>query len=478
MKQSLSTDCKYFLLILVILFSFSPLQSFAAVSISEVMYDPSGADDGHEWIEVYNSGASFDLSKWKLFEGGTNHGISAYAGGSNVPTGGYAVLVDSPSKFLADWPSFSGQIFDTVFSGGLNNTNGETLILRNDSLSDVDSVTYSSTLGANGDGNSLQKVGSSFTASSPTPGSAVGAGSDGSSNTSEGQNTENVSSSSTTSSTSSNLGSSYPIEPKMNVSAGGDRTVVTGASTVFEGRVQGLKGEAITNARLVWNFGNGESREGRSVLYAFPYPGRYAVILDASSEIYSATTRLTVTVVPAQVSVSEVNSDFVEITNSSGIELNLGLWQLTADGQTFRFPVNTVLFPHESVAISNIATGLTPSSPRAVSLLYPNGTLAATYGKELIMARKAVGETLSYAAEPSSNTGQSSNTVRASNSSSNLLAAPITALNSTSMPELASFAMLPWIVGLLAVIGIGIGAVLLIRGSKGTTTGYTIIEEE
>jgi len=474
MTQSLYTDCKYSFLILVFLFSFSPLYSFASVSISEVMYDPSGSDDGHEWVEVYNSGASFDLSKWKLFEGGTNHGISAYAGGSTLATGGYAVLVDNPSKFLTDWPSFSGQIFDTVFSGGLNNTNGEIVTLRSDSLTDIDSITYSSALGANGDGNSLQKVGSSFTASSPTPGSAVGGGS---SDTSDDQDTES-SSSTTTSSTSSNSSGSYFIEPKISVSAGGDRTVVASAGTVFEGRVQGLKGEAITNARLVWNFGNGESREGRSVLYAFPYPGRYVVILDASSEIYSATTRLTVTVVPAQVSVSEVNSDFVEITNSSGIELNLGLWQLTADGQTFRFPANTILFPHESVAISNIATGLTPSSPKAVSLLYPNGTLAATYGTELIMARKAVGGVTSYEKEPSLNIVQSSDTVRASNSSSNLLAAPITALSSTSMPELASFGMLPWIVGLLAVIGIGIGAVLLIRGSKGTTTGYTIIEEE
>jgi len=477
MTQSLYTHCKYSFLILIFLFSFSPLYSFASVSISEVMYDPTGSDDGHEWIEVYNSGASFDLSKWKLFEGGTNHGISAYSGGSSLATGGYAVLVDNPSKFLTDWPSFSGQIFDTVFSGGLNNTNGEIVILRSDSLTDIDSITYSPALGANGDGNSLQKVGSSFTASSPTPGSAINGGSPPSTSGGGSTSTE-TSGSSSASSTSSNSGGSYFIEPKISVSAGGDRVVVASAGTVFEGRVQGLKGEAISNARLVWNFGNGEGREGRSVLYAFPYPGRYVVILDASSEIYSATTRLIVTVVPAQVSVTEVNSDFVEITNSSNIELNLGLWQLTADGQIFRFPANTILFPHESVAISNIATGLTPSSPRAVTLLYPNGTLAAAYGTELIVARKIAGVAQSYPQASSPNKAQSPNTVRASNSSSNLLAAPITALSSTSMPERASFGMLPWIVGLLAVIGIAVGAVLLIRGSKGTTTGYTIIEEE
>lgn len=476
MVQYSKTQCKYSLLILVALFSFFPIWSFASVSISEVMYDPSGADDGHEWIEVYNSGSSFDLSRWKLFEGGTNHGITAYVGGATLATGGYAVLVDNPSKFLADWPQFSGQIFDTVFSGGLNNANGEALTLRSDSLADIDSITYNPTMGANGDGNSLQKVGSSFTASFPTPGATVGSGSPPS--TSDNSTTNTETSHSGTASSTSSTGSSYPIEPKMSVSAGGDRVVVASAGTVFEGRVQGLKGEAITNARLVWNFGNGESREGRSVLYAFPYPGRYIVILDASSEIYSATTRLTVTVVPAQVSISEVNSDFVEITNSSNIELNLGLWQLTADGQIFRFPANTILFPHESVAISNIATGLAPSSPRAVTLLYPNGTLAAAYGTELIVARKTAGVAQSYPQASSPNKAQSPNTMRPSNSSSNLLAAPITALSSTSMPELASFGMLPWIVGLLAVIGIGIGAVLLIRGSKGTTTGYTIIEEE
>ncbi len=462
--------------IIVLFFLLLPAYAQAGVSISEIMYDPSGADDGHEWIEVYNDGASFDLSEWKLFEGGSSHRINEYAGGTNLNTGAYAILADNPAKFLADWPNFSGMVFDIALSGGLNNSTGETLILRNDSLVDIDSVTYSPTLGGAGDGNSLQKVGTSFTASAPTPGSAV-SGSDGSSSANQNESTESSTSSGGVTSTATSY-TSYPVEPQMSVSAGGDRVVVAGASTVFEGRVKGLKGDVIPNARLLWNFGNGESREGRSVLYAFPYPGRYAVVLDASSEIYSATARFTVTVVTAQVSITEVNSDFIEITNSSGIELNLGLWQLTSDGKIFRFPANTILFPHESVSVSNVATGLAPSSPQAVTLLYPNGTLATAYGSELIMARKVAG-TPSSSSKQVSDVVESPKTVKASDvSAETLLATPITAFSSTSMPNLPSFAMLPWILGLLAVVGIGIVAVLLIRGEKGSTTGYTIIEDE
>ncbi len=463
-------------LILISLFISFPTFLYAAVSITEIMYDPAGTDDGHEWIEVYNSGESFDLSKWKLFEGGSNHGISAYAGGSNLATGGYAVLADNPQKFLADWPNFSGIVFDSVFSGGLNNTNGETMTLRNDSAVDVDSVTYNPTLGANGDGNSLQKIGSSFIASAPTPGSASGSGS-GSSSATETENQkeeeESSSSSSVASTTPTSTGGSYPVEPQISVSAGENRVVVAGAGTVFQGSVRGLKGDSIRDARLVWNFGNGDVREGYSVLYAFPFPGRYAVVLDASSETYSATARFTVTVVPAHVSLTKVTQEFVEITNASGIELNVGLWLLAADGKTFRFPANTILFPRESVSISNVATGLAPSSPSAVTLLYPNGTLATAYGTELIAARGVASQEASQV-ERVSVPSEAVTSV----SSRSMLAAPIAALGSTSMPILSSFAMLPWIIGLLAVIGIGIAAALLIRPRKGTTTGYTIIEEE
>lgn len=451
---------------LTLLIVLVPVSAHAVVSITEIMYDPSGSDDGHEWVEVYNDGASFDLSEWKLFEGGSNHGITAYAGGSMLATGSYAVLADNPQKFLADWSNFSGQIFDTVFSGGLNNSNGETLVVRNDSLVDIDTVTYGPTLGANGDGNSLQKVGSSFTPLLPTPGLAAS----GSLVTSETSGLQNASTSETDTSTAvhSSVSSYYPVDPQMGVSGGVDRTVVAGASTVFEARAYGLKGQQISNVRFVWNFGNGDRAEGASVLYAFSYPGVYAVVLDASSELMSATARFKVVVVPAEVSITKVTEEIIEITNASKKELDLGLWQLSADGILFRFPPHTLIFPKESVSVSNKATGLTPSSPDAVSLLYPDGTLAASYGGRPLIVQRA---SAAVSSKPVIRVAQNKESAVSENLA-NVSASTLTG----SLKEVPG--LIPWLLGVFGVIVIGVGTLLLARPRKGSTTGYRIIEEE
>ncbi len=471
--------------IIVVFLFFLPAYSYAAVSISEIMYDPPGTDDGHEWIEVYNDGAPVDLSKWKLFEGGSNHSIAAYAGGSMLQTGAYAVLADVPTKFLADNPSFSGQLFDTVFSGGLNNTNGETLTLRNDSAVDVDTITYNPLVGGEGDGNSLQKVGTSWVAAPATPGVAPSAAGESSgsnsTNTEANQSSNNTSSSAQTSTnTSTTTPTSYPVEPQMSVSAGSDRTVVVGASSVFSAHAFGLKGDLIPDARIVWSFGNGEQKEGQSVLYSFPYPGTYLIIATAASGYFSATDRITITAVPAHVVISRVTPDFVELTNHSNVELDIGLWQLSADGATFMFPAHTVILPNEAVSISNIATGLKPSAPSAVQLLYPNGMLAAAYGTDLIMARAPVAPSVPGVVSVRGSTQPQTRSL-STPFSQDLAAAPIAAVN-PGVPSGASMPLniIPWIIGLVAVTGIGIASALLLRQSGGTTTGtgYTIIEDE
>src|SRR3990167_6884392 len=122
---------------------------YASVIVSEVMYDLEGADTGREWVEIQNDGVAVDLTGWKFFEGGVNHGLTLIQGDISLLQNGFAVIADNAEKFLLDWPGFSGMLFDSVFS--LSNT-GETLVLRNSELADVDSVTYSSEWGANGDG--------------------------------------------------------------------------------------------------------------------------------------------------------------------------------------------------------------------------------------------------------------------------------------------------------------------------------------
>ena len=162
---------RYLSNILPAFFFFIPLSAFAGFSVSEIMYDVSGADTGREWIEIQNTGpASADIAGWKLSEGGTNHKVVSQKG-SVIPPGGYAVIAANVPKFLADWPAYSGLLFQSSLS--LNNT-GETLILKNASSSEIASATYSGGL-AGGDGNSLNDAGGAWVARKPSPGGSVSA---------------------------------------------------------------------------------------------------------------------------------------------------------------------------------------------------------------------------------------------------------------------------------------------------------------
>src|SRR3989344_5734849 len=92
-----------------------PASLFANVEITEIMYDVSGSDTGREWIEV-KANTETDLADWKLFEANTNHALTLVGGTALVPAGGVAVIADNTEKFLLDFPSFSGTLFDSSFS--------------------------------------------------------------------------------------------------------------------------------------------------------------------------------------------------------------------------------------------------------------------------------------------------------------------------------------------------------------------------
>lgn len=136
--------------------------------ISEIMYDPLGGDDNHEWIEIKNGTAnSVDLSEWDFFEANTNHSLTLAQGNATVPAGGFAIIAEDAAQFLVDFPSFTGALFDSSFA--LANTT-ETIAIKDGSGTIVDEVTYSSEQGATNDGNSLQKAESGWIAATPNPG--------------------------------------------------------------------------------------------------------------------------------------------------------------------------------------------------------------------------------------------------------------------------------------------------------------------
>jgi hypothetical protein len=144
----------------------------AAVVVTEIMYNPTGANTGRQWIEVTNTGSDpVDLGAKtvRLFAGGGNHLIKAANGSSTILSpGDVAVIAENPMTFLEDWPSYNGTLLKSSFSLtasgdlGLVDTSGTTL----------SRASYTSVLGGKDDGNSLQRSSpnAAFVPGAPTPG--------------------------------------------------------------------------------------------------------------------------------------------------------------------------------------------------------------------------------------------------------------------------------------------------------------------
>jgi len=359
-----------FILILI------PFFTHAAVVINEIMYDLEGNDTDREWVEIYNdSGSEINLSGWK-FNDGSNHILNdppknGGQGSLAISAGGYAIFAADASVFLSEHLNYSGTVIDTVMS--LNNTS-DTLKLINPDGAEIDSVVYDNSLGAKGDGKSLQKINEQWAAADPTPG-LVNSGSDSQ------QNSQSDSSESTPGESTPGVGSQgWPVEPQIYANAGSDKTAVAGADVVFTGEALGLNKEPLANARYVWSFGDGGRAEGKSVKHIYKYPSEYIAVLNISSGEYSTSDIVSVKVIPNQLIISEVNKDFIKLQNDSGITLDISGWFLRGNNSTFRFPETTLIKAKASLPISSDISGIqTGNSNQVVEILYPNGSVAYLY---------------------------------------------------------------------------------------------------
>ncbi len=155
--------------ILALLLLLVPANVSADLVISEIMYDPSGADTGREWFEVTNTGSeAIDVSQLKFFENGTQHSLVLARGSAFLGPNAYAVVAQTPEKFLVDWPGFSGTLFDSSWSS-LSNS-GEALAFKDPKGALLAAVSYRGGVMASGDGNALARVGNAWRALKPTPG--------------------------------------------------------------------------------------------------------------------------------------------------------------------------------------------------------------------------------------------------------------------------------------------------------------------
>ncbi|MCR4281164.1 MAG: PKD domain-containing protein, partial [Candidatus Kaiserbacteria bacterium] len=332
-----------------------------------------------------------NLTDWKVSEGGSNHGITASQGGESFSSGAYAILADNPTKFLEDWPAYSGLLFDTAFTSGLSNT-GETIAvgtLNNGTFAPADTVSYQSSWGSAGDGNTLQRAsvsGTGMTPGAPSPGTgSLVSSSSGGSNTGSGSDSgTSTTTTTTTTTTSANTPaptSSYvaPPEPQIFADAGDNRTVIVAADTEFFGRAYNRKKETLTTpVRFLWNFGDGRTAEGQNVLHHFEYPGRYAVVLNIAENRDAASDKIIVTAEPAKLAFTALSDGSVTIGNTAGRDLDLSGWIVRSFVRSFILPKDSIILAGESLRIGDKTLGFR-SSPDT-ELDYPNGVLALQAG--------------------------------------------------------------------------------------------------
>ena len=134
------------------------IHAHAALLVTEIMYNPIGANTGHQWVEITNTGNELvDLSgkEVRFFDASGNHLLKQYGAGNllMVP-GSVSIVAQNPVTFLSDFPSYAGTLIKSSFTltaeglVGIALTDGTVLTKSS----------YDSRLGALGDGNSLQHI--------------------------------------------------------------------------------------------------------------------------------------------------------------------------------------------------------------------------------------------------------------------------------------------------------------------------------
>ncbi len=317
------------------------------------MYALSGTDTDREWVEIYNDGTDpvnivtgSSKGSWRFVDN-SSHTLTPFVeGDTQIAPGEYAIIAKDGAAFMTDWPNFTGTIFTSSLS--LPNTSA-TLSIKDGDAKVLDTVSYDSGQGANGDGNSLQKNSSGkWAASSPTPGQANSESSSSSgevlgASTSSSSSSSSQSSGSTVSTQSTNQG-------VLDVLAGPDRSTSPGSPITFQATV---KKNTVQNAGLTfsWSFGDGYVGEGQTPTHTYEYAGEYVAVLTARAGNVFSVSRIKVHVNDASVSI-KANDTYIEIINQSSSEVNLFNWKIVRHNKGFVFQPDTIILPKSTLRIS------------------------------------------------------------------------------------------------------------------------------
>ena len=144
---------------------------------------------------------------------------------------------------------------------------------------------------------------------------------------------------------------------EFEISAGRDRLTTVGNNLTFH--VVLTKSSNILESGITysWTFGDGAVAQGSRVSHSYRFPGDYSVVVNANYSDKQAVSRAVVKVVLPEVTIIKTHGG-VEITNNSGVEINLGDWKLVSPLRVFVFPQDTLISNKKSIIFSDVITGV------------------------------------------------------------------------------------------------------------------------
>ena len=372
--------------------------SAAGAVVREVLFDPTGTDTGSERITIYNPGNSVeDLSGWQLYSDSAGYFI--FPAGFRLGSKASATI-----HLRASGADTALDIYDSEAGSNMGNTAGSVALFSlgargkdtmksfvqwgragerwESTASDIGLWTKGTFVDINGiqEGKSIVLRDPDRTATGKGDWMIGGIIAVVTTQSSGATGASDVSSSNTSSHSSSYASSVMPLAqaPSIRALAGEDRTLTAGSEEVFRASAIGLVKEPIVNARFWWNFGDGGTREGKSVGHTFMIPGTYIVALHVSSGDYAASDYLTVVVVANKIGIGTViggEGGAVGIHNGGEIAVDISGWSIEDDkGVRFFVPPDTRIAPSAEIPFANRITGLRPTS--GAFLKYPDGSLS------------------------------------------------------------------------------------------------------
>ena len=351
--------------------------------INEIAWMGTANSASDEWIELYNDGSEgVSLDGWML---GTEDGATNISLTGSLAGGGYYLIERTDDTTV---PNVTADMI-TPFGSGLSNS-GEVLLVKNGNGTVIDRVDASSgwPAGDNTTKETMQRsvpsAGGWVTALATPKAANASIGS----NTTTESGTESDSNDQTTPSSggsSAGGGGDSPYVspeklPRIKTDAGKDTHAAVGEEVQFHAEAWGFNDAPLENARFLWNFGDGATREGQHVGHAYMFPGTYVVRVTTSSGKYSAFDDLRVDVGENSITVSELfpgDAGWIEFQNKGSNPIHVGGWIVESSAGKFVIPSGSSIAPQSFVVLARSITNLSlNSNGDHVYLYYPNGTYA------------------------------------------------------------------------------------------------------